>query len=367
MPPPPAEKNATVTTPRYRRSSVRAVLETLTHDHAAANAAHDALWAALWNRRYEDVDEPVWLPDSAYSGILAFARRFPEGTTLTGIDTGESFVVFRNVNDPPPIGSRVRVLPSDRDQWRFGEGGHVMGLQLDLRFDDHASSGDSSWVAHLREGVQTLSEGLDAQREHFAARRTQLGALNEPSPLEEIWRDELAAISERISLETDYTAEEHKAIQKARSRGPRYADEEERRIATARRKRFTERGNEAISKFKEERWPAIREAAAAELRKYEEYRTEVVKLEDAMTRLRSLNDRAMKAYRMLDAIESAGFGVRKLSFDKAHLSDPAYAEEMLRTIELLYAAIPQRVQGSASSFSAYRAPTAGPSVIPPRV
>ena len=356
-----------MTTPRYRRSSVRAVLETLTQDHAAANAVHDALWAALWNRRYEDVDEPVWLPDSLYTGILAFSRRFPEGTSLTGIDTGESFVVFRNMNDAPPIGSRVRVLPAGREQWRFGDGGHPMGLELDLRFDDHASAGDNSWVGRLREGVQMLAQTLDGQREQLAAHRAQLGALNEPSGLEEIWRDEIAAISERISVETDYTAEEHKAIQKARARGPRVADEEERRIAAARRKRFTEKGNEAIAHFKEERWPAIRDAAAAELRKYEEYRTEVVRLEDGMTRLRALNERAMKAYRMLDAIEAANFGVRKMTFDKAHVSDGAYAEEMLRTIELLYAAIPQRVQGSASSFSAYRAPTAGPSVIPPRV
>ena len=343
------------------------MLETLTHDHAAANAAHDALWAALWNRRYEDVDEPVWVPDALYSGILAFSRSFPEGSTLSGIDTGESFVVFRNLAEPPPIGSRVRILPAGREQWRFGDGAHPMGLGIDLRFDDHASPGDHSWIGELRDGVQTLSAGLDVHREQLAAHRAQLGARSEPSSLEEIWRDEIAAISERISVETDYTAEEHKAIQKARARGPRYADEEEHRIAGARRKRFTERGNEAIAEFKEQRWPEIRDRAAAEIKKYNDYRTEVVKLEDAMTHLRALNERAMKAYRMLDAIEAASFGVRKMTFDKTKLGDAAYAEEMLRTIELLYAAIPQRVQGSASSFSAYRAPTAGPSVIPPRV
>ncbi|MEA2719114.1 MAG: hypothetical protein QOJ39_978, partial [Candidatus Eremiobacteraeota bacterium] len=38
-------------TPRVRRSSVRAVLESMVLDHAVTPAVHDALWAVLWNRR----------------------------------------------------------------------------------------------------------------------------------------------------------------------------------------------------------------------------------------------------------------------------------------------------------------------------
>ena len=61
-------------TSRYRRSSVRAVVEHATQDHTITAHLHDALWAVLWNRHYDDVDEPVWQADSAYSGVLAFVQ-----------------------------------------------------------------------------------------------------------------------------------------------------------------------------------------------------------------------------------------------------------------------------------------------------
>ena len=357
-----------MTTPRYRRSAVRAVLETVTQEPRASNEAHDALWAALWNRRYDDVDEPVWVPDAVYAGLLVFARRFPEGTTLTAVDTGDAFVVFRGLPEPPPIGSRVRVLPAARDHWKFADGVQPLGLGIDLRFDEHTAPGqDVTWIAALRDGLRHVGDALDAHREDLAARRAHLGALNEPATLEEIWREEVSAISDRVMVETDYTPDEHTQIAAARAKGPRYADETERKIVDARRARFTQRGNEEIARFKEERWPEIRDAAIDEIKKYNEFRTEIVRLEDAIHRIRTINERAMKAFAMLDKVEAADFRVRSSAFDAAKLNDPLYAEEMLRTIELLHSAIPHRAQSSATSFSAYRAPTAGPSVIPPRV
>ena len=92
-----------------------------------------------------------------------------------------------------------------------------------------------------------------------------------------------------------------------------------------------------------------------------------MRLENALQRLRSLGARANNCSSALDRIERAAFRVRDLQVDPDRLDEAAYAEEMLRSIELLHAAIPQRAQSSATSFSAYRAPTAGPSVIPPRL
>ena len=319
----------------------------------------------LWNRRYEDVDEPVWSPESGYSGILAFARPVEEGTALAGVDTGEAFIVFTTAGEVPPIGSRVRVLTAERDRWRLTEV-QTLGLGIELHFDDHATVTDTAWVATLREGVRRLHELLDARRERLAARRAQLGAPSDPSTLEEIWRDAVSAIGERVAVETDYTPQEHAALARARAKGARSADEEERKIVAARKRRYTERGNEAIARFRDEQWPEIRDRAAAELRKYADYRTEVVRLEDALQRVRSLTSRAKNAAAVLDLIERAAFRVRVLHLDPARLDEAEYAEEVLRTVELLHAAIPQRAHGSATSFSAYRAPTAGPSVTPPR-
>jgi hypothetical protein len=356
-----------VTQLRYRRTSVRAVLETVTHDHRAAADAHDALWAVLWNRRYDDVDEPFWLPDAVYVGILVFARRFPDGPSLNAVDTGEALLVFRGLPEPPPIGSRVRVVPGERDRWRFADGGQPLGLGIDLRFDEQSAAGETRWVAALRSGVQNLGAALDGRREQLAARRAELGARSEPASLAEIWREEIAAISDRVMVETDYTADEHAALRRARAKGARYADEAERKILEARRKRFNDRGSEELVRFRDERWPEIRDAASVEIRKYAEYRGEVLKLEDQMQLIRSLNERAMKAYRMLERIEAAALSVRSCTFDVKRLREPGYAEELLRSIELLNAAVPVRAQNAATSFSAYRAPTAGPSVVPPRV
>ncbi len=352
-------------TPRYRRSSVRAVLETVISERAAASEAHDALWAVLWNRRYDDVDEPLWAPDDAYSGILTFARDLDAGAAFIGVDIGEAFLVFAATGTRPPIGSRVRVLAGERDQWRLAEV-QPLGLGIDLRFDDHTTPTDTAWVGMLRLGVDRLRELLTARRDQVAARRTQLVALNEPPSLEDVWRDELAALSDRIALETEYTPQEHAALSRARAKGARSADEEERKIVGARKRRYAERGAEAIARFREERWPAIRERAAAEIKKYTDYHTEVVRLEDTLRRIRSLAGRAKNAGRALDRLEKAGFRVGALTFDPARLDDAEYAEELLRTIELLHAAIPLRAVSIATSFSAYRAPTAGPSVSPPR-
>ena len=86
-----------------------------------------------------------------------------------------------------------------------------------------------------------------------------------------------------------------------------------------------------------------------------------------MQRIRTLSARANNVTTALDRIEKADFRVRALAFDPSRLDDPEYAEEVLRTLELLHAAIPQRAHSAATSFSAYRAPTAGPSVTPPRM
>jgi hypothetical protein len=338
----------------------------MTQDTAVAAELHDALWAVLWNRRYDDVDEPIWLPEASYSGILAFARALDAENTLTGVDTGEALVAFRTSGQTPPIGSRGRVLPAARDQWRFADV-TPLGLGIELRFDDQTPVDESAWVATLRDGVLKLRELLDVRRERLAARRAQLGALNEPAALEEIWREEVSAISDRVALQTEYTPAEHSALARARAKGARSADEEERRIVAARKARFAERGHEEIARFREERWPAIRERADAEIKKYADYRTEVVRLEDALQRIRTLTVRAKNVTAALDRIERAAFHVRDLKLDPARLDEAEYAEELLRTVELLHAAIPQRAQSSATSFSAYRAPTAGPSVIPPRL
>ncbi|MBV8581845.1 MAG: hypothetical protein JOZ86_14575 [Candidatus Eremiobacteraeota bacterium] len=355
-----------MTTPRYRRSSVRAVLESTTQDHVVAAEAHDALWAVLWNRRYDDVDEPVWFPEASYWGILAFARVLDQQTTLAGVDTGESFIVVRSSGTAPPIGSRVRVVPASREYWRFVDV-QPLGLGIELRFEDQSSSADADWLTALRDGVVRVRELLETRRESLAARRSRLGALNEPATLEEIWREEIGAISDRIALETEYTPNEHASLAKARARGQRSAEEEERKIVAARKRRFTERANEAVAAFREERWPEIRDKAIVQTRRYVDYRTEVVRLEDAMQRIRSLTDRAAKATIMLDAVERAGFRVRKFAFDPERLDEAAYAEELLRTVELLFSSIPLRAVATATSFSAYRAPTAGPSVVPPRL
>jgi hypothetical protein len=353
-------------TNRYRRSSVRAVIDKMARDHAAAAEAHDALWAVLWSRRYDDVDEPVW-GETSYGGILAFARVFDERTTLLGIDTNEAFAVFRGDGPPPPTGCRLRVLPGpEPGQWRFVEI-QPLGLGIEVRFDDPGAPAETAWIATLRGGVARLRRLLDARRDALAARRNQLGALNEPAAVEDVWREELAAISDRVAVETDLTAQEHAELLRAKAKGPRFADQEEHRLIALRKRRFTERGNAEVARFRDERWPAIRDRAAAEAQKYAAYRTEVVKLEDALQRIRALAERAGRAPAMLDALERAAFPVRGSSFDAKRLEEPAYADELLRTIELLHAAIPLRATSTAATFSAYRAPTAGPSVIPPRL
>ncbi|BDE07612.1 hypothetical protein WPS_28880 [Vulcanimicrobium alpinum] len=298
---------------------------------------------------------------------LAIARPLDDGGLFAGIDAGETFLAIRIAPQqaPPPIGSRVRVAPAARDRWRFAEV-QPLGAGIDLRFDEHGGASDDAWVDTLRSAVPRLRTMFEEQRERLASRGAQLGALQEPSPLEEIWREHVSAIGERVMTETDYTDKEAASLAKARARGARSADEEERRILAARKKRYTERLNEAVAAFREERWPALREQGLAETQRYSDYRTEMVRLEDALMRLRALSERAVKAMSMLDAIAKAGFRVAAIEIPESRLEEAAYADDVLRSVELLHAAIPVRATLSAASFSAYRAPTAGPSVIPPR-
>jgi hypothetical protein len=337
----------------------------MTQDRALAAEAHDALWAVLWSRRYDDVDEPVWQPEVAYSGILTFVRPLDESTVLAAVDIGEACIIFRLPGPVPPLVSRVRVVATANDQWRIADV-QPLGLGIDVRFDDPNAPADTAWIAPLRDGVRRARELLDTRRERLTARRAQLGALNEPPTVEDIWREELAAISDRVALATDYTPQEHAALARARTKGARAADEEEHKIVAARKRRYTERGNEEVARFRESAWPALRDQAVEERRKYEDYRSEVVRLEDALQRMRAFGERAVKAGLMLDEIERATFRARGSTFDPARIEEPPYAEELVRSVELLHAAIPQRAQSTTTRFSAYRAPTAGPSVTPPR-
>ncbi len=199
--------------------------------------------------------------------MLAFGWGFPEGT-LAGLDLGDAFVVFRGLAELPPVGSRLRVLPGERDRWRVGEGVQPVGLGLELRFDEQVAAPDQAWLEPLRAGLERLRQGLDARRAQLESRRGELGALNEPTSAEEIWRREVAAITERVTLETEYTPEEHAAMARARAKGPRSADEEERRLVALRRRRLRERSSAEVAAFRAERWPALRDAALAETARY---------------------------------------------------------------------------------------------------
>jgi hypothetical protein len=339
----------------------------MTRDHAVAAKLHDALWAVLWNRHHSDVDEPLWLPDSAYLGMVAYTHDLGDGLSAGALDTAEAFVAFRVQGPVPPVGSRARVIPAGRELWKFADVA-PLGLGVELRFDvkESAQGDDAGWLATLRGGVVKLRTIFDQRRELLAARRAELGALQEPSTLEAIWREQVAGITDRVALDTDFTPQEHAALARARAKGPRTADEEERRVQAARKKRYSERAAVEVAEFREQRWPAIRDAALAEMQRYVDYRTEVVRLEDALQRIRALTERGGKAGAMLDQIARAHFRVGGLTVDESRLEEATYAEEVLRSVELLYMAIPQRAAATATSFSAYRAPTAGPSVIPPR-
>ena len=354
-----------MTTQRSRRSSVRAVFETVVQEHAVTAALHDELWAVLWNRRYDDVDEPVWSVDSAYGGTLVFARELDALTWLIGLDTRESFLILRVTGSAPPVGSRVRVLPATADRWRFSDV-RRLGLGIELRFEDPAPVSDMIWVAMLRSGVRRLGELIEARRAQLVSRRAQLGAITEPPTVELVWREKVTEIGERVALATDYTPQEHRSLANARSKGARTGDEEEHRIVMARRLRYNERRDADVARFRAGEWPAIHDRVAATRSKYEAYRDEVIAIEDALQRLRSLAERAAHALILLDDLEHVEFPVRALSFDEARLEEPAYAQELLRSVELLHAAIPPRSASGVAHFSAYRAPTAGPSVIPPR-
>jgi hypothetical protein len=341
------------------------VVEAATRDPGAAARAHDALWATLWNRRYEDVDEPLWTLDAAYAGIVVFAQRFPDGGALTGLDTNDALLIVRGLTVNVPVGSRVRLLPADRDQWRIAEGAQQPGLGLDLRFDNPHSATETGWLATLRAALRAVRTGLEARREQLAGMRSQLGAQSEPPPVEEHWRAHVASIQQRITAQTEYTAAELSALARARAKGPRGA-EEEQRIVAARRKRAGELLNAEVARFREHDWPALRDGALERARAYAAFHGEVVKLEHALGHLRGYLERTAKAVTMLDAIERVGFDVRTVTFEDARLAQPGYVEEVLRTIELLHDAVPPRSQTATTRFSAYRAPTAGPAIVPPR-
>jgi hypothetical protein len=358
-------KPGSVTRPRYRRSSVRGIVEAVTRDPNAATEAHDALWATLWNRRYEEIDEPLWAPDAVYAGIVVFARRFPEGTPLTALDTNDALIVVRGLATGVALGSRVRVLPGDREQWRIGDGAQQPGLGLDLRFDNPHPVAEKRWLETLRVALRRVGTSLEARREQLAARRSRLTVQSEPPSAEELWRAHVAAIQQRVTGQCEYSAAELSALARARAKGPRGAAEEQR-IVAARRMRAGDLANAEIARFRERDWPALRDGALERARAYAEYHDEVVKLEHALGHLRAMLERAGRAMTMVDAIERAEFDVRAVAFDEARLTQPGYVEEVLRTIELLHAAVPQRGPAATTRFSEYRAPTAGPAVVPPR-
>ena len=199
----------------------------------------------LWNRRFDDADEPIWTAESIFSGLLAFVRSLDGEVALVGVDTGANFVVFRGAGTPPPIGSRVRMVPAGRDQWRFADV-QPLGLHVDLRFDEQTPIGDRAWVGTLREGVTRRRALLEPKRERLAVRRAQLGALSEPQPIEEVWREKIAAVNDRVAVQTEYTPQERTALAKAHAKGARFFDEEQARVVAERKRRFSELANREV-------------------------------------------------------------------------------------------------------------------------
>ncbi len=216
-----------------------------------------------------------------------------------------------------------------------------MGLGIELHFDAGPATADQGWIEPLRTGLARLRAGLDGRRAQLEARRAELGALSEPTAPEEIWRRELAGISHAGDAGDRVHPGRAAAMARARAKGVRHADEE-RRIAGLRRQRFEERNAAAVAAFRDR---AGRRCATP--RRPRPPATPSTGPRSCGSRRRCkgcagcTSGRARRR-RMLAAIERAEFSVAASGFDPARLGEAGYAQELVRTVELLHAAIPPR-------------------------
>jgi hypothetical protein len=325
---------------RFVGSGVQPLVDAVKAAGADPGDLRSVVWQATWARGYEDVVAPAPAIRLKEEGFVVFARSFAPRRYATIIDTGHALwaLVARGVM--PPLGARVRIVPTivqHEIEWDVTVL-ETLGLGLIIRFGAKAGeTGD--WIDKLRDALTRIADAEVERRKAIVIERRALVTIEPVKP----FRDELDALQEtlrlRVDAETAGTPEERAAYERGNEKQRKAIVEE----CKARRLR---RYNEEIAKLRE-RIPELAAAYEKRLGSNSASRAAVAELEDTASRSRGVTERVSTVEHHLAAIDAAGLLV---SADNEALDALGAADfgELSRTVELLYDLIPRRAQKRSS-------------------
>ena len=342
----------------------------MTQDQRRAET-HDALWAVLWNRRYDDVDEPVWLPDVGVLGHPRVRARPRCGSRRCARSTPARRSSSSAAPARPPAGRQPRAHAAGGARaLALRRRRSPLGLGIELRFDEQRRSTKRLGRDAARRRAARARAARRCGASAGGAARAARRAATSRRQLEEIWREEIAGDQRpRHARDRVHAAGARRA--RAGAREGRAQPPTKRSAASSPRARSASpsAATKRSAAFREERWPRDpRRRARPRCSKYVDYRTEVVRLEDALQRLRGARRRARRtsttaldAHRARRLPRAAG-----LQLDAPGSTKPSTPRSCCAPSSCCTPRSRSARRTAATSFSAYRAPTAGPSVIPPR-
>ena len=283
-------------------------------DEVAPGTPRSELSASLQRladaRSYLDVDPARPYLDRDQPGILVFARPIDGERALLVIDDGRQLLGATGAFGAlPRLGSAVRLAARRGTRtfaWRLAVD-EELPLPIGVRFDRAAAApGDRRWIRTLRDALEEISAIEALRRDALASRRRDLPALQHVPLAHELVRQRVASIGRDAEREAGAAS------------GARFEMVVSEKLASVR----------ATLPDVHERVRRIRAANDA-------VRDELQRIENAYGESRARTVSACTALGWLDAFERAPFAVDGLDAPLTSLDDPAYADDVVRTVVLL--------------------------------
>jgi hypothetical protein len=331
-----ADITVVTTHARFVGSGVQPLIDAIRDAGGDPGDLRAVVWQATWARGYDDVVAPAPAARLKEQGFVVYTHPIDHRTYATIIDTTRALWALIARGQPPPLGSRVKIVPTIQDGV-MGWDIHVvdvLGIGLRIAFQTGPREGPV-WAERLQNAINRIAVAEVERRQAIVnERRTIIGV----APVKP-FREELDALHEAMRKQVDAETAARPDERAAYERGN---EKQRKAIIDEVKRRRVERYNEELEALKA-RIPELREDHERRLAALAESNRAISELEDAASRSRGITERIALVESRLKEVRESSLTVIA-DFELLDALGPSDFEDIAHTVELLFDLIPRRTK-----------------------
>jgi len=318
---------------RFVGSGVQPLIDAIREAGGDPADLRAVVWQATWARGYDDVVAPAPAARLKEQGFVVYTHPIDQRTFATIIDTTRALWALIARGQAPPLGSRVKIVPTIQDG-AMGWDIHVVDvLGIGLRVAFQSGPRDTTWADRLQNAITRIAVAEVERRQAIVTeRRTIFGAV----PVKP-FREELDALHDAMRKQVDAETGPRPDERAAYERGN---EKQRKAIIEECKRRRVERYNEELEALKA-RIPELREDHERRMAALAESNRAISELEDAASRSRGVTERIAVVESQLRDVRESSLTVLA-DVDLLDALGPSDFEDIAHTMELLFDLIPRR-------------------------